>query len=135
MWFDILKSTRMLEFWVRGKKNNSIEAIIPHKGFLPKDQISYARNYWAENYNEIKNKLYQIPGEFELKLTNVEILETSEEEFSWGLDANFKEIKEPAQVQLDNWLRVRYYCDIIIDLDEQELMDSIEEDDFTAKFR
>ena len=138
MWFDILK-TKIFEYWFSGKENNSIMVQIPYEGFLPdkKGQTDYVENYWVQNHNIFKEAIgrkIKANEPFSLTLIDIDITDTSEEGFLWGFDSKHKEIKDPNEIKLDNWLRVSYTYNILIDLDEEVLMDRIEEDDFTAKW-
>jgi hypothetical protein len=139
MWFDILKIPKIFEYWFKGKEDNSIIVQIPYEGFLPdkKSQIDYVEKYWVQNHNIFKEAIgrkIEANESFSLTLINTEIIDTSEQGFSWGFDSKFKEIKDPNEIKLDNWLKVSYIYNILIDLDEEVLMDRIEEDDFTAKW-
>tara|TARA_R110002020_G_scaffold261962_1_gene476306 strand:+ start:131 stop:589 length:459 start_codon:yes stop_codon:yes gene_type:complete len=149
-WMIILKNDTFTiwEYWFKGKEGNSIIANLPYSGLLPDEngQIEYTKNFWNENHEKFKAAIgdkfvgvnpdtyAEIKEPFSLTLTGVEIIDTSEKGFSFGYDKHFQEIKEPDEVRLDNWLKVEYSYNILIDLDESVLLDRIQEDDFTAKF-
>ena len=103
-----------------------------------------------DNYKEIREP-------FSLTLIDTEIIDTSENKQFFGLKRRSGEVgvqeenqkrgvtrldpklwvkdEEPAEVKLDNWLRLSYTYNILIDLDEKILLDRIREDDETAKIR